>query len=282
MSLVLVTATTEEVAQYVIEYSLKQNLTVRVGSPNPKENETPKISKDVELVQLDFNDTSTFTSALNGVDYVYIPSGPTNTAFIDQAKKSGVKFIVYNSSLFMDIPGESFFRSINEPSELAIKECGIPYLFMRGGEYFRNLAALGEGIKANEVTTAYAGIQTFYSSERDLAEVAVAAFLRPDELAGTTPILTHPEKYSMYDVVNIINKKLGKNVPVIELTEEVAAINCERLGFPKFVYETLFKYRRDIIAGVVDIKPTTNVEKILGKPSRSFEDWFAENIAIFQ
>ncbi|KAJ1557101.1 hypothetical protein HK096_009104 [Nowakowskiella sp. JEL0078] len=283
--MILVIGASGKVGSYVLEYLSALNLPVRAGSRDPVKSAEKSKIQDVEWVRFDFQDTSTFAPALESVDQVFLYLGHANFAeFVDTAKKAGVQKIVFLSSLWASLPKDpskaNFFGTLHEAGENLIMKSGIPYVFLRGGEFCRNEVRIAGMVKNGAVVSHYISAKGYHINERDIAEVAVAAFTRP-ELSGITPALIGDELLSTEDIVLMIAKKLGKEIKVTQISEEVATENMVKMGFPAPAVKTIMNYKSDLQEGYV-FKKSNDIQTILGKPPRKFEEWLDEHLHYFQ
>ena len=98
----------------------------------------------VQVVQLDYNNPSTLSTALKGVDKLFLLT-PFQSNMVDltsnlvnEAKNAGVKYIVKQSVLGADAePGITPSR-LHRQAEKIIEESGIPFTFLRPNFFMQN------------------------------------------------------------------------------------------------------------------------------------------------
>ncbi|KAJ3129209.1 hypothetical protein HK098_002193 [Nowakowskiella sp. JEL0407] len=283
--MILTIGASGEVGGYVLEYAHAKGLTIRAASRNPtKSAEACKIP-GIAWVKFDLSDVSTFESALEGIDQVFLYHGPNLDEFVNVAKIKGVKLIVFLSSLAVVVPEEpgrvNFSGKNHRADEQIIESSGIPFVFLRPGEFCKNEARLAGMVKSGNVTVCYPQAKSFRIHERDIAEVAVEAFMRP-ELVGTKPVLIHLELVSTEDAMRMIGEKLGREIRVTEIPESEGVLNFRKVGMLEPMITSYFEFKRDAMDGNKYFPRSREIEDILGKPARSFKDWVDENIAYFQ
>ncbi|KAJ3120783.1 hypothetical protein HK098_004239 [Nowakowskiella sp. JEL0407] len=276
--MIFITGASGGVGSVVLEYAVAQGLSVRAGSRDPTKSAEKSKIKTIEWVKFDFDDPLTFADSFRGVEKVFLYNGANSDKFVTEAKKAGVKLIVFMSSLFVNLETESFVGSVHESVEKNIKNAGIDWVFLRGCEYMKNEMRLIPMVKNGHVFTVYPKSKGLYVHERDIAEVAVTAFTRP-ELVGTAPVLTG-WKYNTEDVVGVIEKRIGKIIPVTEISEEVASEEMKKFGLPERMFREVFAVKRRAMTEEI-FKKSDDIEKILGKPPRTFEDWLEERVYYF-
>ncbi|KAJ3120046.1 hypothetical protein HK098_004913 [Nowakowskiella sp. JEL0407] len=259
--MIFITGASGGVGSLVLEHAVSHGLSVRAGSRDPIKSAENSKFKSIEWVKFDFNDPSTFADSLRGVEKVFLYIGPNTDKFALEAKKAGVKLIVFMSSLLVLSETPSFIGSMHAVIEDAIKECGIDWQ-----------------VKNGNVFTVYPKAKGFYVHEHDVAEVAVAALTRT-EMVNTAPALTG-YKYSAEEIVSIISKRIGKNISITQISEEVAAETMKKFGIPEPTYREIFSTKKRLLTEEI-FKKSDDLQKILGKPPRTFEDWVEESIHLF-
>ncbi|KAJ3120784.1 hypothetical protein HK098_004240 [Nowakowskiella sp. JEL0407] len=276
--MIFITGASGGVGSLVLEHAVSHGLSVRAGSRDPMKSAENSKFKSIEWVKFDFNDPSTFADSLRGVEKVFLYIGPNTDKFALEAKKAGVKLIVFMSSLLVLSETPSFIGSMHAVIEDAIKECGIDWVFIRGCEYMKNEMRMIQQVKNGNVFTVYPKAKGFYVHEHDVAEVAVAALTRT-EMVNTAPALTG-YKYSAEEIVSIISKRIGKNISITQISEEVAAETMKKFGIPEPTYREIFSTKKRLLTEEI-FKKSDDLQKILGKPPRTFEDWVEESIHLF-
>ncbi|MGI5225778.1 hypothetical protein [Actinoallomurus sp. CA-142502] len=115
--------------------------------------------------------------------------------------------------------------------------------------------------------------------EGDLAGVAARALLT-DDLTGRRVRLTGPRSLSHEEMTAIIGEVLARPLRYQEVPAEAAKQAMVQRGFPApFVEALLARYARG--AGPAEAV-TDEVEKILGRPARTYAEWVADHAAAFQ
>src|SRR3990172_10209719 len=143
----LATGTTGgEVARQLIAAGVRPRLLVRNRA---KANE---FEGKAEIVEGDLDNPAAVTSALKGVDRVYLVSAGLNgpdleIKFIDAAKKAGARHIVKLSVIGADEPVLTFSKW-HARIEKHLKESGLQWTMLRPGNFMSNALLLwGETIR---------------------------------------------------------------------------------------------------------------------------------------
>lgn len=228
-----------------------------------------------EPVRFDWYDRSTHADALGGADRVYLipPVGDSDPAsvmlpFLQRARATGVERAVLLSSSAVPSGG---------PAVGAVHQA-IPSLFdqwavLRPSWFMQNFTGThlhASGIRANGVIlSATEGGRVGFVDVEDIAAAAVHALT-----AGRAPncdlVLTGPATLSYDDVATIITEVTGRTVRHDRLSYEQMR---DRLAaqLPLEFAELLAGMDRAIAEGAED-RTTDTVERLTGRPPRSFRD----------
>ncbi|UOQ93876.1 SDR family oxidoreductase [Halobacillus shinanisalinarum] len=167
-----------------------------------------------EFVRLDFSDSSTFDTALNQIDKIFLIYPPGDKIeferFLHQAKQKGIKHIVYLS--VKDVQFLPFIHHFK--NEKLLKRLGVPYTFIRAGYFMQNLNDfLGDEIKERQRIFIPAGKgKTSFVDTRDLAEVAMIALQDTENHQNNKYVITGDEALDFYRVADIMTEVLHVNI----------------------------------------------------------------------
>jgi uncharacterized protein YbjT (DUF2867 family) len=155
---------------------------------------------------------------------------------------------------------------------------------LRASSFAANtLRAWGAQIRAGDVVRyPYASFAEALLHERDLAAVAARA-LRSDDLVarrGRRLELTGSRSLTHRRLVTITGEVLGRSLRYQELPPEVVKQNMIQHGLPEaFVDALMARYARE----VGQAAPVTGeVERILGRPARTYAEWVADHADAFR
>ena len=172
----------------------------------------------------------------------------------------------------------------NKEVEDAAVASGLAWVSLRASFFAANtLRAWGAQIRAGDLVRGpYANFAEAPIHERDLAEV-IAHALRSDDLVarrGRRLELTGPQSLTHQQLVATIGEVLGRPLRFQELPPEVAKQGMIRQGIPEaFVEALMARYARE----VGQPAPVTGeVERVLGRPARTYAEWVADHAAAFQ
>jgi uncharacterized protein YbjT (DUF2867 family) len=222
-STILVTGPTGKVGRRLIPLLARRGVTVRAAGRSPV-----AARAGVEPIRFDWTDESTYKTARNGVDAMYLVPGPVPQlehadyirVLLDGVAGAGVKRVVLLSVYGLDqAPPENPLRRI----ELAVEASGVPYTLLRPGAFMQNFSeglrwdeALADGIRERDeiVHPGGDGVVSYVSSE-DIAGVAAVA-LTGEGHAGKAYSPLGPEPLTLTQVAEHISGVAGRSIRYIE------------------------------------------------------------------
>ena len=192
----------------------------RVASRHPDELRDRLSGSIAEVVELDFFDRSTWSSALTDVDSLFLLFPlPGNRAareaiipFVDAAQAAGCRHVVYVSVL-----GADRARFIpHYKVESALRSSAMTWTVLRCGFFMQNLhrkiSTHGEDIAQRRTVHPGGRGRTTFIDARDAAAVAALALNEPDEHRNAVYHLTGPAPLTMSDVASALTAELGHPV----------------------------------------------------------------------
>ncbi len=169
----------------------------------------------------------------------------------------------------------------NKEAEQAAVASGLEWVSLRPSSFASNtLQAWGAQIRAGDVVRyVYAAFEESLLDERDLAAVGARALLS-DDLLGRRLMLSGPQSLSHAEMVATIGEVIGRPLRFQEVEPEVLKRGMIANGFAEpFVTALLARYARE----VGQAAPVTGeVERILGRPARSYAEWVADHADAFR
>jgi uncharacterized protein YbjT (DUF2867 family) len=279
---ILVTGATGTIGRPLVDLLVGEGATVRAVTRNPQAAGLPA---HVEVVEGDPSRPATIAPFLEGVTGLFLhprAAGEAAAELLALARERGVKRVVALAAMNvddnLDEQPSRHRGDRNKEAEAAAVGSGLEWVSLRAGSFAINaLWAWGAQIRAGDIVRGpYAAFAEAPIHERDLAGVGARALLT-DELVGQRPVLTGPQSLTHEEMVAIIGDVLGRPLRYQEIPPEVARRGMVEHGFPEpFVEALLTRYAR----GVGQAAPLTGeVEKILGRPARTFAEWVADHAA---
>ncbi|WP_067453030.1 SDR family oxidoreductase [Actinomadura macra] len=268
--MILVTGATGNVGRHVVGELLCANARIRALSRDPASANLPG---DVEVARTDEMPMDGVTSLFLNPAVFWHGLGDV----LDRAKSAGVtRVVMLSSAAALDTDPSNHIAAHHLEVERAIEDSGLEWTFVRPGEFSSNALAWSEAIRAGEpVREPFAAARTTPIHERDIAAVAALA-LTADDLVGAKPVLSGPESLTHPDMVRIIGEVTGRPARFEEITPEET--RKEMLTMPYMregLVDTLLRMRAESLDRPAEISP--EVERITGRPGRTFAEWAADH-----
>jgi uncharacterized protein YbjT (DUF2867 family) len=240
---------------------------VRIGSRSA----TPKF---------DWEDSSTWAGVLSGVDKVYITYQPDLAVpgsvqaietLVKEAKRAKIKKLVLLSG-----KGE---REA-ELCEQVIIHSGIDYTIVRASWFNQNFSEsfFLDAIVAGDVALPQAQATVPYVDTDDIADVVVQTLL-DNKHNGQMYELTGPKMWKFEEVVNEIAKATRRKIAFTAISQEEYNKFMEENNVPAD-YIWLVNYLfTEVLADKENAIVTNDVEKVLGRKPKTFEQYVREAAA---
>ncbi|MCX4824665.1 NAD(P)H-binding protein [Streptomyces sp. NBC_01142] len=269
---VLVTGATGSVGRQIVAELLRRGHTVRALTRNPATAEFPD---GVEVVRGDLTDPASLVPALEGVSGVHLITfggalfAPLETGgeIVGLARKAGVRRITV-----LHGGGPS-------PLEDAVRASEVAWTVVMPVEFMSNALEWAESIRSdNEVQEPFVGRLSAMVHETDIGAVTAVA-LTEDGHGGKDYLITGPQALTVQDKVNILAAARGREIGLVELSEEQARERWEASGHPQDVIDFLIMVYRDTPPEGKTVLNT--VEQVTGRPARTFAEWAQEHADAF-
>lgn len=274
---IVVTGATGNVGRPLVNQLVDAGEKVRAVTRRPQSAGLPA---EVELVE-------SATEAVAGASAVFLNSralGGELATVIDAARREGVTRLVALSAINAD---DDFSRQPSrfrgdrnkEVEQLAV-DSGLEWVSLRPSVFVTNFVGMWSAqLRAGDVVRGpYAAASSAPIVESDIAAVAARALLT-DDLVGQKIPLTGPQSLTNIEMVEVIGAVLGRPLQYQEAPNELVRQRFVGLGFPpEFgdAYITMLATTIDQPAVVTD-----GVQRILGRPAQSLEQWVIEHKNIF-
>lgn len=168
-------------------------------------------------VVLDFLKPETFQWALQGCDRVFLmrPPAISNTkatlnVFVDEARRSGVKQIV-----FISVAGAGSNPVVpHHAVEQKLRHAPSGWTIIRPGFFMQNLehAYLQDIKQDSRIYVPSGGARVAFVDVRDIAEIAVNALIDPATHDQKVYTITGPQALSFVEVAGLLSKALNRQI----------------------------------------------------------------------
>jgi uncharacterized protein YbjT (DUF2867 family) len=286
--MILVTGATGTVGRPLVDLLASEGVKVRAVTHNPEASDLPA---GVEVANGDLSRPDTIAPLLEGVTALFLHPRAVGLAageLLALARQRGVRRVVALSAVNvdddLDTQPSRYQGDRNKEVEDAAVQSGLAWVSLRASSFASNaLRAWGAQIRAGDLVYGpYAAFTESPIHERDLAEVATQA-LRSDEPVarrGRRLELTGPQSLTHQQMVAIIGEVLGRPLRYQEIPPQAATQGMIQQGIPEpFVEALMARYARE----VAQPAPVTGeVERLSGRPARTYAEWVADHTAAFQ
>jgi uncharacterized protein YbjT (DUF2867 family) len=283
--MILVTGATGTIGRPLIDVLAGEGAEVRAVTRNPQAAVLPT---DVEVVEGDPSRPDTITPFLEGVTALFLHPRAVGEAageLLALARERGVRRVVVLSAINVDDDlaeqPSRYNGDRNKEVEDAAVGSGLEWVSLRSSSFATNtLLTWGAQIRAGDVVRGpYTNFAEASIHERDLAGVGARALLT-DGLVGRRLELTGPQSLTHEEMVAIIGEVIGRPLRYEEIPPEAVKQGMVQRGFPEpFVEALMARYAR----GMGQAAPVTGeVEKVLGRPARTYAQWVADHANAFR
>lgn len=283
--MILVTGATGSNGIEIIKRLTGRNVQVRAMVRN-QERAKAIAAPNVEVVEADFDRPETMVAALTGVERAFLLTNSSEhvqaqqIAFVDAAKQSGVKHIVYLSQFEADRTSPVRFLRYHAVVEAALKSSGMAYTFLRPNLFMQGLLNFRATIATQNAFYAAAGdAKVSVVDVRDIAEVAVAALTETGH-EGKTYDLTGPQALTHAQMAEYLSTALGRRIAFVDISPEAMRDTLLSVGFPLWQADGLLEdyahYRRNEAEAIA-----SGVRDAIGKEPRNFEAFTRDYATMF-
>src|SRR5881396_1212804 len=239
---VLVTGATGTVGRDVANLLSKKGAAVRAGVRDQAK-ARKQFGADIALATFDFEDDASFPGALKGVEKVFLlpllmPNQVEVTnAFVDAAKRAGVRHIVKLSAIGADASPPYTFGKWHAENEQHIRESGLAFTFLRPNSFMQNFITYFPPRKGAIYLPWGTGTASFVDT-RNIASVA-AEVLTSDGHEEKIYTLTGPAALGIADVARILSEAVGREFKYVDVPEDAARDGMLQASVPNWQVEAL-------------------------------------------
>jgi uncharacterized protein YbjT (DUF2867 family) len=220
---ILVTGATGKIGRELVGRLLERGMAVRAATRFP-DSAREAFGSEVEIVELDFDVTATWSAAVQWVDRVFLMPPPldphawsTIGPFLDWAVTTSVSKVVLLSAMDIQNLPDSPLRRVEEH----LTGLGVDWVILRPNLYMQNFSSgwLLDGIRRGGIELCVGDGRVSFVDGRDVAAVAALA-LCDASLDGTAPTLTGPEPLSIAEVAKTLSDVAGHDIRYIPVDED--------------------------------------------------------------
>jgi uncharacterized protein YbjT (DUF2867 family) len=277
---ILVTGATGKTGRVVAVELLRAGFPVRALVHRDDSRSAWLKSQGAETAVAEMSDVERIVEALQDVQRAYYcpPFDPYMiqgaAAFTVAARESGVEHIV-SLTQWLASPSHPALttRQLWLADRLFAMTPGIGHTTVQPGFFAENyLALIGLAANFGVLPWIYGDSRNAPPSNEDIARVAVAALLSPDQHAGRSYRPTGPALLGAQDMVAAIGAAVGRTVRVAPMPSRLFLRAMWSMGFPLELISGVRYYLDDHRRGAFELgAPTTDVLEVTGRPPEDFE-----------
>ncbi|MFJ4974118.1 NAD(P)H-binding protein [Streptomyces coeruleorubidus] len=271
---ILVTGATGTVGRQVVAELLARGHEVRALTRDAAKTALPA---GVEVVEGDLTQPDGLAPALEGITGLHLITFggaaftplETGPRILELARSAGVRRITV------------LHGGGATPLEDAVRaDDGVEWTVLMPVEFMANALEWADGIVASgEVREPFVSRLSAMVHEGDIGAVAAVA-LTEEGHAGQEYVITGPELLTVGDKVATIAAAAGREIALVELTEEQAVEQWRAAGLP----ENVIGFLLEAYGNTPEVGRTvaSTVEKVTGRPARTFAQWAGEHADAFK
>jgi uncharacterized protein YbjT (DUF2867 family) len=225
------------------------------------------------------------TIDFSGADKVYLvpPLAPgwseLQRALIEAAARADVRHVVRISAIGVGRDEPSMSLRYHWQGEQDLEASGMAWTHVRGNSFSQNTLYEAATIKTENRFYDCVGDAPFAKVDtRDIGEV-VAKALTEDGHEGQVYELTGPEALTYRELARRLSRALGRTIEYVDLSTAERAGQLEAAGLPDWMAREFTDIYGEGFYGAGGGATTTDtIERLLGRPPRSYDD-FARDYA---
>ncbi|NJP94372.1 NmrA family NAD(P)-binding protein [Nonomuraea sp. FMUSA5-5] len=241
-----------------------------------------EVELPAEVALGDLNDPESVAGALTGVRGVFLLAGYDRMdETLAAVARAGVEHVVLLSASAAEAADVSNpVSKYHVESEALVRASGVPWTVLRPRTFMSNTLRWADQVKAGDVVRdSWPGVAVATVDPLDIAAVAAAALLEKGH-DGQVYGLTGPRALRPAERVEILGAALGRKLRFEGLSDEEARAEMLAGGMPEAYAEAFYGF---FARGELDesaVLPT--VERVTGRPPRTFEEWAQANADAFR
>ena len=283
--MILVSGATGTVGRELVPQLLDRGQAVRAMSRTP-EKASALFGSGVEVVRGDYDDRASLRAAIDGVERVFLLTvqmggRPPDTTVCSLAAQAGVRQIVRLSVLEAGGDEHDPVTGWHTAAENAIKASGLAWTFLRPGGFMSNTLGWAETIRRERtVRSLFADQKVAWIDPYDIAAVAAHVLTEEGHVGQAYP-LSGPQALSPREQAAILAQALGTAIDVIDLPPAQVRATMIAQGMPPERADAVLAARGSGASQRgMTVFPT--VERITGRPPRSFAEWVEAHLDAFR
>ncbi|MBR8741019.1 NAD(P)H-binding protein [Nocardiopsis sp. MG754419] len=270
----LVTGATGTVGRAIVRRLLETGHPVRALTRDV-DRARPLLPQGVEVVRGDLTAPESLVPHMDGVtglhlvtfggdDHAPLETGPR---LVELAEAAGVRRVTVLSDFY------------EGGVQAALRDSRLAWTFLNPVEFMANTTAWAASIRAEGIVREPGPGPSAVVHEADIASVAVTA-LTQDGHGGHSLLLTGPEALTLRQRVDVLARALDREVTLVVLTPEELVASLRAQGHDEEY--VAFAHALAVDPPEVGGRVQDTVERVTGRPARTFAAWVEENAHLFR
>ncbi|WP_138082876.1 SDR family oxidoreductase [Streptococcus porcinus] len=236
-----------------------------------------KVYDNAEIFQSFYDDSQITIQSLTGIDVLFMVSARESLSRLDEHKAllraaqiAGVKHIIYTS--FMNARPDATFTLARDHAwtEAYIKELGFTYTFLRDNFYQDMFLEIAEQASLLRGPAGQEKVSAVLRS--DVVAVALRILQEPAKWENQTLNLTGPQALSLEELATLLTRYLGKEVTYYNEGLKEAYEWRKQWPVEDWQYDAWVSTYTAIAKDELSLV-SNDIEKVLGRPATSLEDF---------
>jgi len=244
----------------------------------------------VVWLQADLSEPSALEPALAGTTRLFMLSG-NESGFgrmqidvVRAARSLGLEHVVKLSALGASDHSKSAIGRDHWEVEQALVSSGTPWTILRPHSFMQNwLGEVAESVRADGVIRSPIGEgRVPFIDTRDIAAVAAEVLMHPEAHAGKKYVLTGGAAVGFADLAAALSRWTGETVTYQPISMEEARARLEARGTAPAMIDATLALAAYQKAGGPTALVSDAVQRLLGRPPRSIEDFARDHASRFR
>lgn len=267
---IALTGVTGHLGGYLAREMSNQGIDVRLLARRPQAVEK---LPHTQVFESYYDSSAVTVNSIEGVDVLFMVSAreaenrvDEHKAFLDAAKRAGVRHIVYTSFLGASAHSTFTYARDHAATEEYIKKQGFTYTFIRDNfymDFFIDLCREYGEIKGPAGRGKVSAVV-----RQDVAEVVLAVLQDSSRWENQVLNMTGPEALTMQEIADVIGERWGKNLRYVEESVDEAYESRKAWPAEQWEYDGWVSTYTAIAQGEL-AEVSHDVERVLGRPATS-------------
>ncbi|RDI51091.1 NmrA family NAD(P)-binding protein [Nocardia mexicana] len=266
----LVTGATGNTGHHVVAELVRRGERVRALTRNPVA-AAKILAPEAEVVAGTHTEPQSLNGALDGVDRLHITVtaglAEVGPELVRRAVDAGVRRITV------------VWGGAVGPVEQAVADSGVEWTRLEPQEFMSNTLTWAESIRSEGVVREPYDFPSALVHEADIAAVAAAALL-DDGHSGRAYNLTGPESLTPRERIAMLSRTVDRDIAFVPITHEQAVDRLIASGVSRADADYVIGWYS--APGEDSMTVVDTVERVTGRPARTFAHWLAEHAERFR